>query len=107
MQSRLSTRPTRPIFIARDPWIAATPKRIGPFARTATPPPWSGAADEGPIRFCGRYGAGPHRAPWHTRIHQVPSGKHAPRSPAVQAASARAYCALNARSRFTASVAVA
>jgi hypothetical protein len=43
------------------------------------------------------YGAGPHRAPWHTRIHQVPCGKHPLRSPAVHAASARAYCALNVR----------
>jgi len=53
------------------------------------------------------YGPGPQRAPWHTRIHQVPTGKHALRLPAVHAASARAYCALNARSRFTASVAAA
>lgn len=52
-----------------------------------------------------RYGPGPHRAPWHTLIHQVPLGKHALRSPAVHAASARAYCALNTRKRFTASVA--
>ena len=54
-----------------------------------------------------RYGPGPQRAPWHTRIHQVPCGKHALRSPAVHAPSARAYCALKARRRVTASVAAA
>lgn len=52
-----------------------------------------------------RYGAGPHRAPWCTRIHQVPDGKSTVRLPAVQAAKARSYCALKARSRLTASVA--
>jgi hypothetical protein len=37
-------------------------------------------------------------------IHQVRSGKHAFRFPAVHAASMRVYCVLNARRRLTASV---
>ncbi len=51
------------------------------------------------------YGPGPHRAPCHTRIHQVPSGKQALRSPSVHFARARVYCARNVRNRLTASVA--
>jgi hypothetical protein len=86
-------------FIAKG-GLAAASRPLAMHPGAAAP----SAVDKAPASLCVLYGPGPERAPWHTRIHQVPSGKHALRSPAVHAASARAYCVLNARRRFTASV---